>query len=174
MSDLNEHESEFSQLLRGVPVDDSVRAEHRDALRERALAVFDEGAASATFPRWQLAWNQGKELMRRPLPRLVAVVSACAVIVSVDSQVEGAISGVAQVVGNLDDFRPDASLVATTQLDFAGVRVRQIPMPPSHLNVRLTQRFPQQKRVMGHTKCGGRDRPSVRQGRLPGRHLVAR
>jgi len=83
MSDLNEQESEFSQLLRGVPVDDSVRAEHRDALRERVLAVFDEGAASATFPRWQLAWNQGKELMRRPLPRLVAVVSACVVIGSV-------------------------------------------------------------------------------------------
>jgi translocation and assembly module TamB len=74
---------------------------------------------------------------------------------SLDSQVEGAVSGVADVVGNLDDFRPDASLVATTQLDFAGVRVRQVPLPPSHLNVRLTQRFPQQKRVMGHTRCGG-------------------
>lgn len=74
---------------------------------------------------------------------------------SFGSQVEGAVSGVAQVVGNLDDFRPDASLVATTQLDFAGVRVRQVPLPPSQLNVRLTQRFPQQKRVVGHTRCGG-------------------
>ena len=83
MSDLNEQESEFSQLLRGVPVDDSVRAEHGDAMRERVLAVFDESAASATVPRWQLAWNQGREIMRRPLPRLFAVVSACLVIGSV-------------------------------------------------------------------------------------------
>jgi translocation and assembly module TamB len=73
---------------------------------------------------------------------------------SFSSQVEGAISGVAQVAGNLDDFRPDASLVATTQFDVAGTRVRGVGLPPSHLDVRLTQRFPQQKRIVGHTKCG--------------------
>jgi translocation and assembly module TamB len=73
---------------------------------------------------------------------------------SLASQVDGAVSGVAHVAGNLDDFRPDAGLVATTQLDFAGTRVRQVVLPPSHLSVRMTQRFPQQKRVMGHTRCG--------------------
>ena len=80
MSDLNEQEPEFSRLLQGVPVDDSARAEHRDALRMRALTAFDDATATAAPPQWQLAWNQGKEFMRRPLPRLFAVVSACVVI----------------------------------------------------------------------------------------------
>jgi translocation and assembly module TamB len=82
-----------------------------------------------------------------PLSRLDSLGTAA-------SQVEGAVSGVAHVAGNLDDMHPDASLVATTQLDFAGMRVRSVGLPPSHLEVRMTQRFPQQKRVMGHTKCG--------------------
>jgi translocation and assembly module TamB len=73
---------------------------------------------------------------------------------SVARQLDGAVSGVAHVAGSLDDMRPDAALVATAQLDFAGTRVRQVPLPPSHLEVGLTQRFPQQKRVMGHTRCG--------------------
>ena len=70
------------------------------------------------------------------------------------SQLDGAVSGVAHVSGNLDDMRPDAGLVATTELDFAGIRVRQVPLPPSHLQVRMTQRLPQVTRVMGHTRCG--------------------
>jgi translocation and assembly module TamB len=73
---------------------------------------------------------------------------------SVAPQLDGAVSGVAHVAGSLDDMRPDAALVATAQLDFAGTRVRQVALPPSHLEVGLTQRFPQQKRVMGHTRCG--------------------
>jgi translocation and assembly module TamB len=70
------------------------------------------------------------------------------------NQVDGAVSGVAHVSGNLDDMRPDAGFVAMTELDFAGVRLRQVPLPSSHLNVRMTQRMPQEKRVMGRTRCG--------------------
>jgi translocation and assembly module TamB len=73
---------------------------------------------------------------------------------SLAKEVDGEVSGVAHVTGNLDDFRPDAGLEAITELDVAGTRVRQVALPPSHLAVRLTQTLSQQKRVMGHTKCG--------------------
>src|SRR5208337_3146519 len=68
-------------------------------------------------------------------------------------EVEGAVSGVAHVTGNLDDFRPDAGFVAITELDVAAMRVRDVALPPSHLELRMTQRMPQQKRMTGHTKC---------------------
>jgi translocation and assembly module TamB len=68
--------------------------------------------------------------------------------------VEGAVSGVAHVTGNLDDARPDSQLVARAELDVGGMRLREISFPPSHLDVGLTQRFPQQTRSMGRTKCG--------------------
>ena len=70
------------------------------------------------------------------------------------SDVEGAVSGVAHVTGNLDDARPDAQLVARAELDVGGMRLREISFPPSHLDVGMTQRFPQQTRSMGRTKCG--------------------
>jgi translocation and assembly module TamB len=68
--------------------------------------------------------------------------------------VEGAVSGVAHLTGNLDDARPDAQLVAKAELDVGGVRVRDISFPPSRLEVGLTQRFPQQTRSVGRSRCG--------------------
>lgn len=70
------------------------------------------------------------------------------------SQVDGAVSGVAHVTGDMDTFHPGAGFTANMQLDVAGMRVRQVPLAPSHLDVRLTQRFPAPTRVAGHTKCG--------------------
>jgi outer membrane lipoprotein-sorting protein len=84
MADLHEHESEFSRLLRQVPCDDVPRPEHADALREQALAAFDRAAASpAAIVSWKHALNQGRELMRRPIPRLIAFCAACATIAAV-------------------------------------------------------------------------------------------
>ena len=73
---------------------------------------------------------------------------------SLAKEVDGEVSGVAHVIGNLDAFRPDAGFVAITELDVAGTRVREVALPPSHLEVRLTEKFPQEKRLLGHTKCG--------------------
>jgi outer membrane lipoprotein-sorting protein len=88
MSDLHEQESEFSQLMGGVPFDDAVRAEHRNALREQVLALYeraqvDSVEASDTRAWWKRAWNQGKELMKRPIPRLIVVTSACLFVAGV-------------------------------------------------------------------------------------------
>jgi outer membrane lipoprotein-sorting protein len=88
MSDLHEQESEFSQLMRGVPCDDAVRAEHRDALRARALALYEQAQldsveASDTRAWWKRTWNQGKEIMKRPMPRLIVVTSACLFVAGV-------------------------------------------------------------------------------------------
>jgi translocation and assembly module TamB len=68
--------------------------------------------------------------------------------------VEGSVSGVAHVTGNLDDSRPDAGFVARAELDVAGTRVREVPFPPSHLDVRMTHRLTQAKKILGRTRCG--------------------
>jgi translocation and assembly module TamB len=68
---------------------------------------------------------------------------------------EGSVSGVAHVTGNLDDFLPDAGFVARSELDLAGTRARAVALPNSHLDVTMTQRMPQQKRNLGRSKCGG-------------------
>jgi translocation and assembly module TamB len=69
-------------------------------------------------------------------------------------QVEGSVSGVAHVTGQLDDFRPDAGLVARAQLDVAGTRVRGVPLGDSHLDVRWTDRRDMPSGHVGKTKCG--------------------
>jgi translocation and assembly module TamB len=70
------------------------------------------------------------------------------------SQAEGNVSGVAHVTGDLDDFHPDAGFTVRTDLDVSGTRVRGVGLPPSHLDVVLTNHMTQQKRVVGHTRCG--------------------
>lgn len=83
---------------------------------------------------------------------------------SLASDVEGAISGVAHVTGNLDDARPNAMLIAKAELDVGGMRVRDISFPPSRLEVGLTQRFPQQTRSVGRTRCGAAIAPAFDKG----------
>ena len=69
-------------------------------------------------------------------------------------EVEGSVSGVAHVTGNLDDFRPGAGLVSRAELDVSGTRVRDVALPNSHLAVQLTHRLALQKRSPGRTRCG--------------------
>ena len=58
MSELDEQESEFSRLLRQVPFDDAVRAEHREALREQASAVFDAAVDAAVVSETRPVWKR--------------------------------------------------------------------------------------------------------------------
>src|ERR1700675_106385 len=74
MADLHEQESEFSQLLEGMPFDDAPRPEHAERLRELA-----RGPAPASL-WWKRALQEGRELMRRPIPRLIAGATACLAI----------------------------------------------------------------------------------------------
>ncbi|MDP9150002.1 MAG: translocation/assembly module TamB domain-containing protein [Myxococcota bacterium] len=69
-------------------------------------------------------------------------------------QIDGSLSGVAHVTGNLDDFRPDAGFVARAELDLAGLRVREVALPSSHLALKMTQRLAQVKRSVGRSRCG--------------------
>src|SRR6516165_5757526 len=81
MTDFHEQESEFSRLLREVPCDDAPGSEHRQSLRERVLAEFDRQATvAAAQPRWKHAITKGREIMRRPIPRLIAFTTACVAI----------------------------------------------------------------------------------------------
>jgi translocation and assembly module TamB len=73
---------------------------------------------------------------------------------SLASEVGGSISGVAHVSGNLDDFQPDAGMVARAELDVSAARVRGVAVPGSHLDVTMTHRMPQAKRSLGRTRCG--------------------
>jgi translocation and assembly module TamB len=70
------------------------------------------------------------------------------------SEVEGSVSGVAHVTGQLDEFRPQAGVVARTQMDITGTRVRGVPLGDSHLDVRLTHRLVEPQGHFGRTKCG--------------------
>jgi translocation and assembly module TamB len=75
-------------------------------------------------------------------------------LASVGGPLEGSVSGMAHVSGSLDDFRPDAGLVTRAEVDVSGTRLRQVPLASSHLQVEMTQRFPQEKRAIGHSRCG--------------------
>ncbi|HZU85531.1 MAG TPA: hypothetical protein VE987_21525, partial [Polyangiaceae bacterium] len=73
---------------------------------------------------------------------------------SFGQDVEGSVSGVAHVTGDLDDFHRDAGFVARAEFDVSGTRVRGVALPGSHLDVRMTHTFAQQQRVLGRTLCG--------------------
>src|SRR5690348_17682953 len=84
MSDLHNQESEFSRLLERAPFDDALRPEHRQSLRQKALAEFDRSQLPGTAPSgWKHAFSKGREIMRRPVPRLIALTAACLAIAAV-------------------------------------------------------------------------------------------
>ena len=70
------------------------------------------------------------------------------------NQVDGSVSGMAHVTGDLDDFHADSGFVVRTELDLAGTRMREVALPGSHVDVKLTHRFTQQKHAIGRTRCG--------------------
>jgi outer membrane lipoprotein-sorting protein len=83
MSELHEQESEFTRLLQRLPGDDAPRPEHAGHLREQVLARFDEGqVARPARPWWKRVLTQGREIMRRPIPRLIAATACAAVILA--------------------------------------------------------------------------------------------
>jgi outer membrane lipoprotein-sorting protein len=86
MSELPDDETDFSQFLRDIPFDDAISPEHRDALRERMLAEFDRHGLnehSDAKSGWKKVWKEGAEIMKRPIPRLVAVTVACLLIAGI-------------------------------------------------------------------------------------------
>jgi outer membrane lipoprotein-sorting protein len=92
MSELHEQESEFERLVQGLPFDDAARPQHRDAVREKFLArVGERSAVEQTRPAevTKNLWTRGRELMRRPLPRLAAVCAACLVVAGIWLMVPG-------------------------------------------------------------------------------------
>jgi len=70
------------------------------------------------------------------------------------SQVEGSVSGVAHIAGNLDDFQPNPGFVARAELDVAGTRIRDVALRNSRLDVRMTHRLAEQQRSARRTRCG--------------------
>jgi outer membrane lipoprotein-sorting protein len=76
------NESEFSRLLSDLPRADASRDEHRERLRRLALEEFDRASASTAdepaalsavaTSRWRRIIHQGRRIMTRPLPRIMA------------------------------------------------------------------------------------------------------
>jgi outer membrane lipoprotein-sorting protein len=80
MSELEKQEADFNRWVAGLPCDDQPLDAHREALREKALATFDAASAPALLPAWRRRLSEGRQFMRRPLPRLVMVSAACLAI----------------------------------------------------------------------------------------------
>lgn len=76
------------------------------------------------------------------------------------NDVEGSLSGVAQVTGDLDDFHPDAGFAARAELTVSDTRVRNVALPASHVDVRMTHHLEQEKHTLGRTRCGAPIGPS--------------
>ncbi len=89
MDELHDQESEFSRLLGQALRSEQVRDEegqlaHREALREQALAAFDAASRPTIAPSaWNQTFNHGREIMRRPLPRLMVAAAACLAVIAV-------------------------------------------------------------------------------------------
>src|SRR5436305_793446 len=81
MAELPDHETDFARLLHGLPFDDGSRPDHAEHLREQALAMFASQPAQTPIPWWKRALMQGREIMRRPIPRLLAG-AACLVMLA--------------------------------------------------------------------------------------------
>ena len=69
-------------------------------------------------------------------------------------EVDGVISGLADVSGNLDPFRPDVGFSVRGSLDVSSARVRELGVQPSHIDVRMVQPLASEKRSIGRTRCG--------------------
>jgi outer membrane lipoprotein-sorting protein len=81
MNEFEEQESEFRRLVQGLPFADTARPEERDRLREQVLAKFDEArSAERSRPWWLSAYLKGRDIMRRPIPRLIAASICLAAI----------------------------------------------------------------------------------------------
>jgi translocation and assembly module TamB len=70
-------------------------------------------------------------------------------------QLEGNVSGLAHVTGNLDDFLPNPGFLVRAELDVAGTRIRNVAVGASHLDVTMSDRMPRPSRSFGRTRCGG-------------------
>jgi outer membrane lipoprotein-sorting protein len=77
MNEFDQHESEFRRLVQGLPFTDTAPPEVRERLRAQVLAKFDEARSAERSRPWLLsAYLKGRDLMRRPIPRLIAA-SVC-------------------------------------------------------------------------------------------------
>jgi outer membrane lipoprotein-sorting protein len=106
MNDLPKQEADFAKRLQQIGRDDReldvpANDEQRAALRLRALAAFDAAVQSPSaplpnlaaqqapaapqqhlpVPAWKQIFDQGREVMRRPIPRVLVVLAVCLVIV---------------------------------------------------------------------------------------------
>src|SRR5947209_6260782 len=81
MAELHQQESDFARLLQGMPFGDQPQPDQARRLREQVLARFDQAAqANASRPWWQRAWEEGREIMRRPIPRLIGAAACLAIL----------------------------------------------------------------------------------------------
>lgn len=69
-------------------------------------------------------------------------------------EVEGRVSGIAHVIGSVDDFSADPGFTVRAGIDVASTRVRDVPLADSHLDVVMTHRNPRPARSLGRSRCG--------------------
>ena len=69
-------------------------------------------------------------------------------------EVDGEVSGVADITGTLDAFRPDVGFVVRSSLDLSSARVRETAIASSHIDVRVAQPLSPERRSIRTTRCG--------------------
>jgi translocation and assembly module TamB len=69
-------------------------------------------------------------------------------------EIDGDASGVADVTGSLDAFRPDVGFVVRSSLDVSSARVRETAIAGSHVDLRMAQPLSVEKRSVRRTRCG--------------------
>lgn len=82
MKDLEKPEADFVQRISRLDADDSPRGEHQTALRQRVLAAWQPPRAAESMPMWRRTWTQGRTIMRRPVPRLLAMSVPCVLLLA--------------------------------------------------------------------------------------------
>jgi translocation and assembly module TamB len=69
-------------------------------------------------------------------------------------EIDGDASGVADISGSLDAFRPDVGFVVRSSIDVSSARVRETAVASSHIDVRVAQPLSVEKRSVRTTRCG--------------------
>jgi len=77
---MNSEESRFRELLNEPPFDGSYRKEHCEQLRQHVLEAFDASQANPARPWVRQPFSNWRELMRRPVSRIAAIVLAAAIV----------------------------------------------------------------------------------------------
>jgi outer membrane lipoprotein-sorting protein len=83
MNEPEKQEAEFARLVSRATGHEAPRVEHQAELRERMLTAFEASQRNVRpIPVWKRTYQHGRAIMRRPIPRLVAMSVPCVLLLA--------------------------------------------------------------------------------------------